>query len=197
MGENLGHEGRGGRSRRERSGRGLMFSPARRRRNVVERKSMSEAIVAQKAPYAKELEAGKTYYWCACGRSANQPFCDGSHKAVGMAPRPSPPRRRERPISAAASIRRMRPIATVRTRACERRRNRANAGGHPAGLSRSWRWSWIIFSSSEAAAIRSPASSRKNHCFLELGRLTDPVTPIRLSQFRGQFRTPSMFDVCS
>ena len=47
---------------------------------------MSEAIIVQKAPYAKELEAGKTYYWCACGRSANQPFCDGAHKAVGMTP---------------------------------------------------------------------------------------------------------------
>jgi CDGSH-type Zn-finger protein len=48
---------------------------------------MSEAVIAQKGPYGKELEAGKTYYWCACGRSANQPFCDGSHKAVGMAPK--------------------------------------------------------------------------------------------------------------
>jgi CDGSH iron-sulfur domain-containing protein 3 len=48
---------------------------------------MAEPAVAQKAPYAKDLEAGKTYYWCACGRSANQPFCDGSHKAVGMAPK--------------------------------------------------------------------------------------------------------------
>jgi CDGSH-type Zn-finger protein len=47
---------------------------------------MAEPVVAQKAPYAKELEAGKTYYWCACGRSGNQPFCDGSHKAVGMTP---------------------------------------------------------------------------------------------------------------
>ena len=49
---------------------------------------MSNAIVAQKGPYSPTLEAGRTYYWCACGRSANQPFCDGSHKAVGMAPRP-------------------------------------------------------------------------------------------------------------
>jgi CDGSH-type Zn-finger protein len=48
---------------------------------------MSEAVVAQKGPYGTELEAGKTYYWCACGRSANQPFCDGSHKAVGMTPK--------------------------------------------------------------------------------------------------------------
>ena len=43
-------------------------------------------MVAQKAPYAKDLEAGKTYYWCACGRSANQPFCDGKHKDFGLAP---------------------------------------------------------------------------------------------------------------
>jgi CDGSH-type Zn-finger protein len=47
---------------------------------------MTNAIVAQKAPYSHEVAAGKTYYWCACGRSANQPFCDGSHKAVGMTP---------------------------------------------------------------------------------------------------------------
>ena len=47
---------------------------------------MAEPVVAQKAPYAKELEAGKTYYWCACGRSANQPFCDGKHKDTGLAP---------------------------------------------------------------------------------------------------------------
>lgn len=42
--------------------------------------------IAQKAPYPTEVEAGKTYFWCACGRSANQPFCDGSHKGTGLAP---------------------------------------------------------------------------------------------------------------
>lgn len=36
--------------------------------------------IAQKGPYPIELEAGKTYFWCACGQSKNQPFCDGSHK---------------------------------------------------------------------------------------------------------------------
>ncbi len=42
--------------------------------------------IAQKAPYAVEVEAGKRYMWCACGRSATQPFCDGSHKGTGDAP---------------------------------------------------------------------------------------------------------------
>ena len=40
----------------------------------------------QKKPYAVELEAGKAYFWCACGRSARQPFCDGSHKGTGYEP---------------------------------------------------------------------------------------------------------------
>ena len=43
-------------------------------------------IVAQKAPYGVEVEVGKTYYWCTCGRSAKQPFCDGTHKGTGLAP---------------------------------------------------------------------------------------------------------------
>lgn len=46
---------------------------------------MSEPVVAQKSPYPLELEPGK-YWWCACGRSANQPFCDGSHKDTGFSP---------------------------------------------------------------------------------------------------------------
>jgi len=49
---------------------------------------MTTPIVAQKAPYSHEVAAGKTYYWCACGHSAKQPFCDGSHKTVGLAPTP-------------------------------------------------------------------------------------------------------------
>ncbi len=47
---------------------------------------MSEPVIAQKAPYATEVEAGKTYYWCSCGKSAKQPFCDGSHKGSAFAP---------------------------------------------------------------------------------------------------------------
>ncbi|MCT8330497.1 CDGSH iron-sulfur domain-containing protein [Albidovulum sediminis] len=46
----------------------------------------STPIIAQKGPYAVELEAGKTYFWCACGRSQRQPFCDGSHKDTTFKP---------------------------------------------------------------------------------------------------------------
>ena len=42
--------------------------------------------IAQKSPYPIAAEAGKTYFWCACGESKNQPFCDGSHKGTGLAP---------------------------------------------------------------------------------------------------------------
>ena len=45
-------------------------------------------IVAQKAPYGIDVEAGKTYFWCACGRSKQQPFCDGSHAGTGIKPVP-------------------------------------------------------------------------------------------------------------
>jgi len=45
-----------------------------------------EPTIAQKGPFAVELEAGKNYHWCACGKSSNQPFCDGSHKGTGITP---------------------------------------------------------------------------------------------------------------
>ena len=47
---------------------------------------MSEPEIAQKAPYAVEVEEGKTYFWCVCGKSANQPFCDGAHKGGEFSP---------------------------------------------------------------------------------------------------------------
>lgn len=42
--------------------------------------------VAATVPFPVEVEAGKAYFWCACGLSANQPFCDGSHKGTGLSP---------------------------------------------------------------------------------------------------------------
>ncbi|MDH4040648.1 MAG: CDGSH iron-sulfur domain-containing protein [Gammaproteobacteria bacterium] len=41
---------------------------------------------ASDTPYPVEVEAGKAYFWCACGLSGNQPFCDGSHKDTGFSP---------------------------------------------------------------------------------------------------------------
>ena len=45
-----------------------------------------QPTIAQKAPCAVEVQAGKTYYWCSCGKSTNQPFCNGSHKGSEFAP---------------------------------------------------------------------------------------------------------------
>ncbi len=47
---------------------------------------MTEPVVAQEFPYSVEVAEGKSYFWCACGRSATQPFCDGSHSGTGIEP---------------------------------------------------------------------------------------------------------------
>jgi CDGSH-type Zn-finger protein len=47
---------------------------------------MTKPTPAAKQPIAVELEAGKEYWWCACGRSSSQPFCDGSHRDTGLQP---------------------------------------------------------------------------------------------------------------
>ncbi len=47
---------------------------------------MDKPTVAGKAPIVTKLAAG-TYYWCACGLSKNQPYCDGSHKGTSFSPK--------------------------------------------------------------------------------------------------------------
>src|SRR5579872_4117971 len=47
---------------------------------------MSTPFVAQPKPFLVTVKAGRTYFWCACGRSAKQPFCDGSHKGTEFSP---------------------------------------------------------------------------------------------------------------
>jgi CDGSH-type Zn-finger protein len=46
---------------------------------------MTEPKIAARRPEVLDLEPG-TYFWCACGHSASQPFCDGSHKGTGLTP---------------------------------------------------------------------------------------------------------------
>jgi len=48
---------------------------------------MADPVVARPKPCLVTLKGGRTYFWCSCGRSANQPFCDGSHKGTGLEPR--------------------------------------------------------------------------------------------------------------
>ena len=43
-------------------------------------------VIAQKFPYPIEVEEGKSYYWCQCGQSKKQPFCDVSHKDTSFRP---------------------------------------------------------------------------------------------------------------
>ncbi len=49
---------------------------------------MSQPTIAQKSPFPVKVEAGKTYFWCSCGRSKNQPFCDGAHQGSEFTPQP-------------------------------------------------------------------------------------------------------------
>lgn len=45
-----------------------------------------KSVVAYNKPIVVELQMGEEYHWCRCGRSSNQPFCDGSHKGTGFTP---------------------------------------------------------------------------------------------------------------
>ncbi len=47
---------------------------------------MGNPIAADNKPIAVHLEEGKEYHWCTCGRSKQQPFCDGSHRGTGLEP---------------------------------------------------------------------------------------------------------------
>lgn len=46
---------------------------------------MEKPVIAANQPAVLSLEPG-TYYWCRCGRSKNQPFCDGAHKGTEFTP---------------------------------------------------------------------------------------------------------------
>ncbi len=47
---------------------------------------MADPQIASRTPMAGDVEEGKSYWWCTCGKSAKQPFCDGSHKGSEFTP---------------------------------------------------------------------------------------------------------------
>jgi CDGSH-type Zn-finger protein len=47
---------------------------------------MTKPVRASDTPFAVEVEEGKNYHWCSCGKSVKQPFCDGSHKGSEFSP---------------------------------------------------------------------------------------------------------------
>ncbi len=52
----------------------------------MEDANVDQPVIADRKPKKVEVEAGETYMWCRCGRSKNQPFCDGSHGATSFEP---------------------------------------------------------------------------------------------------------------
>jgi CDGSH-type Zn-finger protein len=72
--------------------------------------------VGGRKPMVINAEAGKSYWWCACGRSKSQPLCDGSHKGTAFGPREFKPETTARSGSAPASAPRRRLCATAVTR---------------------------------------------------------------------------------
>ena len=45
-----------------------------------------ETLIAAKKPAKTSFKSGEKYFWCACGRSSSQPFCDGSHRGTAITP---------------------------------------------------------------------------------------------------------------
>ena len=57
----------------------IQFQKCTQEPEAATEEQMNEPRIAQKAPYPVDVSSGKKYFWCACGKSGNQPFCDGSH----------------------------------------------------------------------------------------------------------------------
>lgn len=53
----------------------------------VEIEDSHKVLCAERSSIAIAVEEGKDYWWCSCGRSKNQPFCDGSHSGTEFRPK--------------------------------------------------------------------------------------------------------------
>lgn len=49
---------------------------------------MTDPVIVQKAPFPVDVTAGQKLFWCSCGKSERQPFCDGSHQGSQFTPIP-------------------------------------------------------------------------------------------------------------
>src|SRR5690554_6884744 len=70
-------------------------------------------IVANNRPVKVDLTEGKEYYFCACGRSNKQPFCDGSHVGTEFKPKPFTAEKSGDAFCVSAYIRQICPFAMV------------------------------------------------------------------------------------
>ncbi len=61
----------------------------------MEDANVDQPVIADRKPKKVEVEAGETYLWCRCGRSKNQPFCDGSHAGTSFSPKSFQPAKTE------------------------------------------------------------------------------------------------------
>lgn len=110
---NLDHDPRLQRSSGKQAGARAMPRAGGTQRRI---RPMAQAVAAQQGPYGVTVKAGRKYFWCACGLSKRQPFCDGSHSGTDIAPCSGRRRPMAKSGSAAASGRRARRSATAATR---------------------------------------------------------------------------------
>jgi len=93
---------------------------------------MEKPRIAAKQPEVLTLEAG-TYYWCLCGRSRDQPFCDGSHQGTGFEPVEFTVDETKEVALCMCKQTKTPPFATGRTRRSNRMLKKStSAGGHLA-----------------------------------------------------------------
>jgi CDGSH-type Zn-finger protein len=71
---------------------------------------MNQPLIASRVPCVVDVEKGRTYWWCACGRSRTQPWCDGSHAGSGFMPLAYVPKYSERVWLCACKCSRLGPV---------------------------------------------------------------------------------------